>query len=138
MVQKMWRQISTSEFYLHVGSPGPGDMLVTRTVTVTKRDERVLTSHALKSALAWLAPSLRPFVLSLISAFCLFCMRRSPLRSLPLLLHVSLGRAVPYLTAAVGAGTEKDEHGEAPGSPEFWWKLIISVALVLIGGVFAG
>ncbi|EIM91873.1 DUF21-domain-containing protein [Stereum hirsutum FP-91666 SS1] len=65
-------------------------------------------------------------------------MRRSPLRSLPLLLHVSLGRAVPYLTAAVGAGTEKDEHGEAPGSPEFWWKLIISVALVLIGGVFAG
>lgn len=65
-------------------------------------------------------------------------MRRSSLRSLPLLLHISLAHAVPYLTAATGAGTEKDEHGEAPGSPEFWWKLIISVVLVLTGGVFAG
>lgn len=64
-------------------------------------------------------------------------MRRSPLKSLPLLLHISLAHAVPYLTATVGAGTEK-EKGEAPGSPEFWWKLIISVVLVLTGGVFAG
>lgn len=28
---------------------------------------------------------------------------------------------------------------EAPkGSPEFWWKLTISMGLVLAGGVFAG
>jgi hypothetical protein len=27
---------------------------------------------------------------------------------------------------------------EDPGSPAFWWKLGISVALVLLGGVFSG
>lgn len=27
---------------------------------------------------------------------------------------------------------------EDPNSPEFWWKLGISVALVLLGGVFSG
>ncbi|TFK38807.1 hypothetical protein BDQ12DRAFT_683387 [Crucibulum laeve] len=30
------------------------------------------------------------------------------------------------------------EKGEPPGSPEFWWKMIISGVLVLAGGVFAG
>lgn len=29
------------------------------------------------------------------------------------------------------------EHPE-PGSTQFWWKLIISMVLVLAGGVFAG
>lgn len=31
-------------------------------------------------------------------------------------------------------------HDDTPeyGSPEFWWKMGISVALVLLGGVFAG
>ncbi|CDO71718.1 hypothetical protein BN946_scf184920.g2 [Trametes cinnabarina] len=32
----------------------------------------------------------------------------------------------------------QDEPGEPPGSPEFWYKLIVSIALVLAGGVFAG
>lgn len=27
---------------------------------------------------------------------------------------------------------------ESPGSPAFWWKLGISLILVLLGGVFAG
>jgi hypothetical protein len=27
---------------------------------------------------------------------------------------------------------------EDPGSPVFWWKLAISLVLVLLGGVFAG
>ncbi|KAH9927409.1 uncharacterized protein BXZ73DRAFT_48824 [Epithele typhae] len=31
-----------------------------------------------------------------------------------------------------------DEHGEEPGSPEFWYKLVVSIGLVLAGGVFAG
>ena len=31
-----------------------------------------------------------------------------------------------------------DEPGETPGSPEFWYKLVISTVLVLAGGVFAG
>ncbi|KAK7688001.1 hypothetical protein QCA50_008371 [Cerrena zonata] len=30
------------------------------------------------------------------------------------------------------------EHGEAPGSPEFWSKVLLSIGLVLLGGVFAG
>ena len=36
---------------------------------------------------------------------------------------------------------DRDDDGfpaEDPGSPEFWWKLGISVALVLLGGVFSG
>ena len=36
---------------------------------------------------------------------------------------------------------KRDDDGfpaEDPGSPAFWWKLGISVALVLIGGVFSG
>jgi len=28
--------------------------------------------------------------------------------------------------------------GEPVGSPTFWWKIAISVVLVLAGGVFAG
>ena len=37
--------------------------------------------------------------------------------------------------------TTADDDGfpvEDPGSPAFWWKLGISVALVLLGGVFSG
>lgn len=30
------------------------------------------------------------------------------------------------------------EHGEVPGSPEFWVKILVSVGLVLAGGVLAG
>ena len=33
---------------------------------------------------------------------------------------------------------ESDGPGEQPGSPEFWYKLIVSIGLVLAGGVFAG
>jgi metal transporter CNNM len=28
--------------------------------------------------------------------------------------------------------------GEEFGSPEFWWKMIISTVFVLLGGVFSG
>ena len=30
------------------------------------------------------------------------------------------------------------EKHEEPGSPEFWYKIIVSAILVLAGGVFAG
>ncbi|KAG6856741.1 hypothetical protein H0H87_001341 [Tephrocybe sp. NHM501043] len=29
-------------------------------------------------------------------------------------------------------------HPAEPGSPDFWWRLLISAVLVLAGGVFAG
>ncbi|KAI9510699.1 DUF21-domain-containing protein [Russula earlei] len=32
----------------------------------------------------------------------------------------------------------KSHTGEQFGSPEFWWKMVISVGLVLLGGVFSG
>ncbi|KAI0638903.1 DUF21-domain-containing protein [Trametes polyzona] len=31
-----------------------------------------------------------------------------------------------------------DSPGEPPGSPQFWYKLIVAIVLVLAGGVFAG
>jgi metal transporter CNNM len=30
------------------------------------------------------------------------------------------------------------KDGEELGSPEFWWKICLSVFLVLLGGVFSG
>ena len=44
--------------------------------------------------------------------------------------------ASPFRTRYSG-GTSHS-HPAEPGSPEFWEKLIISAALVLAGGVFAG
>ena len=40
--------------------------------------------------------------------------------------------------ASPAALDPSDEPGEQPGSPEFWYKLVISIGLVLAGGVFAG
>jgi len=40
-----------------------------------------------------------------------------------------------------GIGALDDDGGfpeEDPGSPAFWWKLGVSLILVLLGGVFAG
>ncbi|KAI9068870.1 DUF21-domain-containing protein [Trametes sanguinea] len=47
-------------------------------------------------------------------------------------------RAVPAVFAMFVPSEPQDEPGEPPGSPEFWYKLIVSIALVLAGGVFAG
>jgi hypothetical protein len=49
--------------------------------------------------------------------------------------------AIPFVgnvVKRVTAPSNLDALGETQGSPEFWWKLIISVVLVLAGGVFAG
>ena len=32
----------------------------------------------------------------------------------------------------------KSKAGEEFGSPAFWWHIVISIFLVLLGGVFAG
>ena len=58
---------------------------------------------------------------------------------------------IAYAYGAYGAGTaagdygygamgkgEADEPETPPGSPDFVWKLVLSVGLVLLGGVFAG
>ncbi|KAI0258675.1 DUF21-domain-containing protein [Gloeopeniophorella convolvens] len=41
------------------------------------------------------------------------------------------------MSTVAGPG-EADKTGEPVGSPNFWWKVIISAGLVLLGGVFAG
>ncbi|KAI9436968.1 hypothetical protein H4582DRAFT_369107 [Lactarius indigo] len=54
---------------------------------------------------------------------------------MPLLTAPKTPRAFPFVTdvniASVGPGEEL-------GSPEFWWKMLISTCLVLLGGVLAG
>ncbi|KAF5312205.1 hypothetical protein D9619_003720 [Psilocybe cf. subviscida] len=56
---------------------------------------------------------------------------------LPTMLALLRGAlATPYLRARFVPTGEPD--AAEPGSSEFWWKLIISIGLVLAGGVFAG
>ena len=50
-------------------------------------------------------------------------------------LHVVF--AAPNIFTDALAAPEKPEP-EDPNSFDFWWKLIISVSLMLAGGVFAG
>ncbi|KAK0244969.1 hypothetical protein EDD85DRAFT_1113 [Armillaria nabsnona] len=61
-------------------------------------------------------------------------------RPILLLLFNRLVHALPYFSQ--GSTTirklGKHTHGVEPGSPEFWWKIITSSILVLLGGVFAG
>jgi hypothetical protein len=50
---------------------------------------------------------------------------------------------IPALQSRPTKGLESLGHHdgfpeEDPGSPAFWWKLGISLVLVLLGGVFAG
>jgi hypothetical protein len=47
---------------------------------------------------------------------------------------------IPMLKAAFSPAilSESIAVAEPVGSPRFWWKLIISMLLVLGGGVFAG
>ena len=40
--------------------------------------------------------------------------------------------------SSASAPPASDEPGEELGSPEFWYKLVVSIGLVLAGGVFAG
>lgn len=47
---------------------------------------------------------------------------------------------IPMLKAAFSPTilSESTAVAEPVGSPKFWWKLVISMLLVLGGGVFAG
>lgn len=51
------------------------------------------------------------------------------------LLAFTLAHASPALSVNE---LPTNEEGEPPGSSSFWYKLIISIGLVLLGGVFAG
>lgn len=60
-------------------------------------------------------------------------------------LRTAVVRAAPYLTAVASTvakqktGKHETGHpGTEPGSPEFLYHLVISVFLVLAGGIFAG
>ena len=77
--------------------------------------------------------------------------QRYRLSSLPILLSLSKLFSLPFSLArptsnnlrttlwAVNAAKEAPiETEDPPDSPIFWWKLGLSVGLVLLGGVFAG
>ena len=53
-------------------------------------------------------------------------------------LAVAVGSALAVPYSNVHYVAEPNEEGEPVGSGQFWWKIIISVVLVLSGGVFAG
>ncbi len=60
-------------------------------------------------------------------------------RPILLLLFNRLVHALPYFSqGSTIQKLGKHTHGVEPGSPEFWWKIITSSILVLLGGVFAG
>ncbi|KAK0475263.1 hypothetical protein IW261DRAFT_1647622 [Armillaria novae-zelandiae] len=60
-------------------------------------------------------------------------------RPILLLLFNRLVHALPYFSQGPSIQKlGKHTHGVEPGSPEFWWKIITSSILVLLGGVFAG
>ena len=44
----------------------------------------------------------------------------------------------PAILSSFSNAAKVDATEEPVGSPEFWWKLTISMCLVLGGGVFAG
>ncbi|KAI0691244.1 hypothetical protein C8T65DRAFT_745517 [Cerioporus squamosus] len=63
----------------------------------------------------------------------------SPAMRLPRLLAlVHSVHAFPTIYSLLAQVPETDEPGEQPGTPEFWYKLVVSIGLVLAGGVFAG
>lgn len=68
--------------------------------------------------------------------------RRSTTSSIPTLLSLTkLVQLVPRSAqqwSSFGAATPPIEPEDPPDSPKFWWKLGLSVVLVLAGGVFAG
>jgi metal transporter CNNM len=53
---------------------------------------------------------------------------------------VTLAVALPFRSMHSSSDVDTMAHKDIPkfGSPEFWWKMGISVVLVLLGGVFAG
>ncbi|KAI0641076.1 DUF21-domain-containing protein [Trametes meyenii] len=68
---------------------------------------------------------------------------RVPLLLLLLLLRSPHAHALPSVLSAFAphdslAATVHPRPGEEIGSPEFWYKLAVAIALVLAGGVFAG
>ncbi|KAI0761146.1 DUF21-domain-containing protein [Trametes elegans] len=62
------------------------------------------------------------------------------MRALPLALSLlKTVHALPTVLSLFAASEPgPDGPGEPPGSPEFWYKLIVAIVLVLAGGVFAG
>ena len=62
--------------------------------------------------------------------------RRNGLALSILLVRVTI--ASPYLRPFSSTVTTTGNGGTDRGSPEFWYHLTISMALVLAGGVFAG
>ena len=51
---------------------------------------------------------------------------------------VLLALAVPFTAQSTMDHSDPNEPGVEPGSPDFWFHVAISAALVILGGVFSG
>lgn len=51
---------------------------------------------------------------------------------------VALAFAVPFTLLATKDHPDPDEPDVELGSPDFWFHIIVSAGLVILGGVFAG
>lgn len=54
-----------------------------------------------------------------------------------LLMNALRGSAL-FINKPLAAMAESEEEPAAPGSSQFWYKIVISAGLVVLGGVFAG
>lgn len=44
----------------------------------------------------------------------------------------------PVIAQYINANASPEQPQEPIGSANFWWKMVVSLGLVLLGGVFAG
>jgi len=51
---------------------------------------------------------------------------------------VALALAVPFASLVTQDHPDPNEPDVEPGSPDFWFHIIVSVGFVILGGVFAG
>ncbi|PSS37385.1 hypothetical protein PHLCEN_2v769 [Hermanssonia centrifuga] len=58
------------------------------------------------------------------------------MRSITALSLISRAYASPFIKAYLKE--TKGKEGLPPDTPDFWWHIVLSIGLVLAGGVFAG
>jgi hypothetical protein len=58
--------------------------------------------------------------------------------SLTMLIPILKATLRPVVASSFSYAAQPQTTEEQTGSPEFWWKLAISMCLVMAGGVFAG
>lgn len=111
-----------------------------RVANVLKLSSLAFLRTSLSSSATSAAHSFNPsplLFLSLSKSLFIHSMRRRATAT-----FITLPRLIFKLVAASPTATmlelPTEEGGEAPGSSAFWYKLVISIGLVLLGGIFAG